>query len=101
MRRLRHAEDTAEIVHVLNAVADDNQPRRIRGGEKFVKVRIDEIGGVGDDALVPPRFALPIERLFVGELHADALCARLRENAAQRVLRVFAEEYFVDRLVRL
>ena len=42
---LRHAEDTAEIVHVLNAVADDNQPRRIRGGEKFVKVRIDEIGG--------------------------------------------------------
>lgn len=46
------------------------------------------------------RFALPIERAGIGELHADILFARHGEDAARAPLRALLHEQFIDIFVR-
>ena len=96
---LRHAQDAAEVVHVLDAVAEDDEAPRAAGYDLF-QIGVGVFGDVGDDALMAAGFALPLERAGVGELHADILFARQCENAPGAALGAALHEKFVYLFIR-
>ena len=75
-------------MHVLNAVAKNNKAALFaaRICDDIFHVVIFVIGGIGNHALMPARFALFIQRGFFRVLHAHALFSRLGEDDGKRAL---------------
>ena len=85
-------------MHVLDAVAQHDQA--LFSAEQIVKIAVNEIGRIGDHALMPFFGAFPVERGAVCELYADILRPCFGEDFAERALRALFHQYFVYRFLR-
>ena len=102
-RTFRHAQNTAEIMHVLYPVAKYDESAFFAPllRDDVFEVEIFVLRRVGDDPLMTAAFALLVEHLPVHKLHADIPFPRLREDDRKGTLRSLFHENFVDVFVRL
>ena len=88
-------------MHVLHPVAHDDKAGLFSLFQKLGKIGVLVIGHIGDDALVPARLALPVQRALLGKLHADIFLPRHGKDAPRGLFRALLHEYFIHRLFRL